>query len=123
MTEDGDIRYSWKDWSWDEWTESVKQMPPELREHMRNVIDQCTAPPLVLLTAEQIDAVNNPQIIQRVKGARYILELETNGLPMSLGELERARAELAAWWEGTLPFVVLAYPLRVQVIILPEVPE
>ena len=123
-------------WNWGEWTENVEQMPPELRKHIRHVIDQCDALPLRLsrveqanntqntlteLSIEQIDACDNPQIIQRVKGARYILDLDGELMPQ--GVVERIRRQLNEWWDTDEPFLVLRHRVRLSVIVLPEVPE
>ncbi len=139
MSAKRDIRYSWKDWDWGEWTENVEKMPPELRKHIRGVIDQCDALPLRLsrveqanntqnilteLSVEQIDACDNPQIVQRVRGAKYILEIERyDNRPISFEEIERTRETFDRWWESDAPFLIVHRPTRISVIVLPEADE
>ncbi len=136
VSEKRDIRYSWKDWDWGEWTENVEKMPPELRKHIRGVIDQCDALPLRLsrveqanntqnilteLSIEQIDACDNPQIIQRVKGARYIIDLDGENVMPSM--LHGMNQSLEDWWATDEPFLLVRRPFHICVIMLPEAAE
>ena len=73
------------------------------------------------LTVEQIDACDNPQIVQRVRGAKYILDLDGELTPQ--GVVERIRRQLNEWWDTDEPFLVLRHRVRLSVIVLPEVPE
>ncbi len=90
-------------------------------------LSACDAPPqniLSTLSVEQIDACDNPQIIQRVKGARYILHIETNG-PLDEEAARRIKENFSEWWmaAGAAPPFLTRFPVRVECIILPEVPE
>lgn len=80
-------------------------------------------PPLELLTAEQAEAAleREPQIIQRVKGAKYILEIERyDNRPIPFQEIERIRKTFDKWLENDAPFLIVHRPARISVILLPE---
>ncbi len=64
-----------------------------------------------------------PQIIRRVPGARYILSLDDDDKNIPPAQLEDCRQELAEWWEGDSPFVIVRHPLTVEVIVEPEVSD
>lgn len=80
------------------------------------------APPLELLTAEQAKAriEHEPQIVQRVKGARYVIEC--SGPMLEKDRLETVRAFMD-WWDGDKRFVLARRPIRISMVILPEVPD
>ena len=74
-------------------------------------------------TKEQVEALNTPQIIQRIKGAKYILRADTDGKPPPPGMVAKLIADFEQWWTSDTPFLLTHLPVSIDVIMLPEVED
>lgn len=127
MNERNDLR---EGWDRETWKAYVDRLSPNSRIMLREALGwpggaQASNTQNILseLSVDQIDACDNPQIIQRVKGAKYILCADTNGRPPPPGMIARINEIFMDWWDGDAPLLITHLPARVEVIILPEAAE